>query len=213
MNRVPKITLAIIGGSLLIAAAPAPSLGDLFIYDREKILSGELWRLFTGHFVHLSLAHLAWNIAAIAIVGWFIESKRLPDYGILCVFAPCLISATSLVLEPQMHRYAGLSALIMSALAFFALRQTNRATTTILSTLICAKIVFELISQTSLFIPTTTLEIRVAALSHLTGAIVGAAFALIPSCLSRLRWAKQSRPESPDHPRQIQRNADCASGR
>ena len=210
MNRVPKITLAIIAGALFVAAAPA--LGDFLIYDREKILNGELWRLFTGHFVHLSRAHLAWNIAAFAIVGFLIERKQLPHFGLLCALAPCLISATSLLLEPQMHRYAGLSALIMSTLTFFALRQTNRATAIILLTLICAKIAFELTSQTSLFVPATTPDIRVAALSHLAGAIVGAAFALIPSCLSRLRWAKQARSESPDHSRQIQRNADCPPG-
>ena len=211
MNRVPKITLAIIAGALFIAAAPA--LGDLFIYDRERILDGELWRLFTGHFVHLSLTHLAWNIAAFAIIGFLIERKQLPHFAILCAFAPCLISGTSLVLETQMHRYAGLSALIMSALVFFALCQTNRAPTIILLSLTCAKIAFELTSQTSIFVPTTTPEIRVAALSHLTGAIVGAAFALIPSCLSRLRWAKQVRSESPDHSRQIQRDAHRAPGR
>jgi rhomboid family GlyGly-CTERM serine protease len=200
MIRVPKITIAIIAGALFIAAAPA--LSEFSIYDRHNILAGELWRLFTGHFVHLSREHLLWDITAFAIVGFIIEARKISRFGTLCLLAPLLISAASFVIEPQMHRYAGLSALTMAALVFFALHQDNRATATILITLAAAKITFELTSNTSLFLPSTHPEIRVASLSHLLGAVTGALFALpIPSCLWPLHWAKQVRSESPDHSR------------
>lgn len=203
MKRVPVITLTIIAGALLIAGAPA--LQELLIYDRDQILAGEFWRLFTGHFVHLSREHLLWDIAAFAIIGALIEGSEMRGrFGLLCLIAPWLISIGSLLLEPQMYRYAGLSALGMAGLVLFALRQNSRLLGVTLLTVAAAKITFELTTSASIFIDTVNPEIRVAPLSHLTGALVGAVFALsIPSCLSGLRWAKQVRSESPDHSRQI----------
>jgi rhomboid family GlyGly-CTERM serine protease len=203
MKRVPVITLTIIAGALLIAGAPA--LQELLIYDRDKILAGEVWRLFTGHFVHLSGEHLVWDIAAFAIIGALIETKEMRcRFGLLCLVAPWLISTTSLLLEPPMYRYGGLSALAMAAFVFFALRQNSRFVAVSLLTLAAAKITFELTTSGSIFIATMDPQIRVASLSHLVGALVGVAFTLrIPSCLSWLRWAKQVRSESPDHSRQI----------
>lgn len=209
--KLPRITLAIIAGALFIAAAPA--LSGLLIYDRHKILTGELWRIFTGHFVHLSREHLLADLVAFALIGALIERKKLPRFGALCLIAPCLISATSFIIEPQMHRYAGLSALSMAAFIFFALHQ-NRGPAIVLLTLAAAKIMFELNANTSTFLTSANPGIRVAALSHLVGAAVGAIFASpIPSCLSSLRWAKQVRSESPDHSRQIQRHAHRAPRR
>jgi rhomboid family GlyGly-CTERM serine protease len=213
MKRVPVITLTIIAGALLIAGAPA--LQELLIYDREEILGGEFWRLFTAHFVHLSRGHLVWDVAVVAMIGAFIEGKEMRGrFGLLCLVAPWLISLGSLTFEPQMYRYAGLSALAMAALVFFALRQNSRLVAVTSLALAAAKITFELTTSASIFVGTASPEIRVASLSHFTGALVGAAFALpIPSCLSWLRWAKQVRSESPDHSRQIQRHAHGAPGR
>jgi rhomboid family GlyGly-CTERM serine protease len=201
VNRLPRITFAIFAGALFIAAAPA--LGELFIYDRERILAGELWRLFTGHFVHLSREHLLLDLTAFAIIGAIIERKQLPRFGLMCLIAPGAISAGSLLIEPHMHRYAGLSALSMAAFVFFALHQKQRAKIILLA-LAAAKIIFELTPNVSMFVTAASPEVRIAATSHLLGALVGALFALaIPSCLSSLRWAKQVRSESPDHSRQI----------
>ena len=37
-------------------------------YDRLAIESGELWRLASGHFTHLSAAHLGLNLAGLFLV-------------------------------------------------------------------------------------------------------------------------------------------------
>jgi rhomboid family GlyGly-CTERM serine protease len=212
VKRVPLITLTIIVGALVIAGAPA--LQEALIYDREKILGGEVWRLFTGHFVHLSREHLVWDLAAFLMVGALIEARQIRGFGLLCVIAPWAISVGSLFFEPQMHRYGGLSALTMAAFVFLALHQQNRFVAATFIALAATKIAYELTADTSIFVAPASADIRVAALSHLLGALTGAAFAVrIPSCLSSLRWAKQVRSESPDHSRQIQRHADGAPGR
>jgi glycerate 2-kinase len=189
VNRLPRITFAIVAGALFIAAAPA--LGEWFIYDRERIFASELWRLFTGHFVHLSGEHLLLDLTAFAIIGAITERKQLPGFGLLCLIAPCIISAGSLLIEPRMHRYAGLSALSMAAFVFFAFHQNRRAMIVLL-TLAAAKIIFELTSNTSIFVTAATPKVRIAATSHLLGALVGALFAL-PILLAFRRCAGQSK--------------------
>ena len=61
----------------------------------------------------------------------------------------------------------------------------------------------QLTSANALFVPSHTPEIRVAVTSHIAGAIVGVLFAVLPSCVSDERRAKQVRSESPDYSRQV----------
>lgn len=37
--------------------------GELLQYDRQAIADGQLWRVVTGHLVHIGLEHLAWDAA------------------------------------------------------------------------------------------------------------------------------------------------------
>jgi rhomboid family GlyGly-CTERM serine protease len=204
-KRLPHVTLAMLAGALLIASAPA--LRPLLIYDREQILAGELWRMFTGHWVHLSLRHLLLDVSAMALIGWLAETNNRARFAILCLFAPILISLSSLIFAPDMHRYYGLSALAMTAWTFLAFRNLITRKLRVLSsamlTAAVAKILFELASANALFVPSHTPEIRVAVISHVAGTMIGALFAILPACVSQERRAKQVRSESPDYSRQV----------
>ena len=46
--------------------------------SRDKVLSGELWRLISGMFMHFSLAHLFFNMYALVYIGLMIENKLGP---------------------------------------------------------------------------------------------------------------------------------------
>jgi len=60
---------------LLLAVLPAillwlvPTTHSALLYDRTAILRGEWWRLWTGHWVHFSFSHLAWNLAVLLGAG------------------------------------------------------------------------------------------------------------------------------------------------
>ena len=41
---------------------------SLFQYQRNDILSGQLWRLVSGHFVHVTWLHLILNLAGLIVV-------------------------------------------------------------------------------------------------------------------------------------------------
>jgi len=47
---------------------------DSWRFNRELVEQGEVWRLFTGHIVHLNWSHWALNMAGLAIVAFFFSS-------------------------------------------------------------------------------------------------------------------------------------------
>ena len=51
---------------LLLALLPAAT--HWLDYRRELIAGGEVWRLFSGHFTHLNLAHAVMNAAGLLLV-------------------------------------------------------------------------------------------------------------------------------------------------
>jgi rhomboid family GlyGly-CTERM serine protease len=118
-RRVPILTLLMVGGALAVALFPrcAPWL----VYDRAAILSGEVWRMFTGHWVHFSLRHLVYDVAPLGIAGWIIETRGTPGFGWFCALAPWAISAVLLVFEPQLRFCAGLSGLATATVVLAAL--------------------------------------------------------------------------------------------
>ncbi|RZV36978.1 MAG: rhombosortase [Chromatiales bacterium] len=45
---------------------------EALAYTREGVTAGELWRLVTGHFVHLGWTHMWLNLAGLAVVVWLV---------------------------------------------------------------------------------------------------------------------------------------------
>jgi rhomboid family GlyGly-CTERM serine protease len=203
IKRIPLVTLTVVAGALLIASVPA--FHQLLIYDRERILAGEFWRMFTGHWVHLSPRHLLLDASAVAAIGSLAETNNRVRFATLCLLAPILISAASLILAPDMHRFCGLSAVAMAAWTFLAsnslVAHKSPALSIAMLAAALAKILFELTSENALFDPSHDQQIRVAVVSHIAGAFIGALFAILPACVSEGRRAKQVRSESPDYSR------------
>jgi len=119
MKLLPCQTLLVVIAALFVAALPG--LEPWLIYDRQAILSGEIWRLFTSHWVHLSARHLALDVISFAIVGGIIETRGLPRFGALILVAPWAMGVAMLVFDPAMAFCAGLSGLAIAATVFLAL--------------------------------------------------------------------------------------------
>ena len=92
-------------------------------YDREQILAGQVWRLFTGHLVHLGWQHLLLNLAGL-ILTYLVFYRYLVDgQGIIAVFVIALgVSAGLLLFNPDLAWYVGLSGLLHGLLMFAAVR-------------------------------------------------------------------------------------------
>src|SRR5687768_13696222 len=72
--------LALLGiCALLLALELAGEAGRMALrYDRTALAHGEGWRLVTGHFVHLSLAHAVLNSLGVALL-WALFAR---DYSV-----------------------------------------------------------------------------------------------------------------------------------
>ena len=178
-RRLPVITLLLVGSGVLIAMFPGWS--SWLIYDRSAILSGEIWRMFTGHWVHFSTSHLVYDLLALGIAGWIIETQGLPHFGWFCLLAPWLISAVLLLFEPQMKFFGGLSALATAAivyLALFGLHDAGPWRWVCLAALagVAGKILFEMTTGRMIFVTTGNVPVTVSVASHITGALVALLF-------------------------------------
>lgn len=92
---------------LLLGPAP-PAL----VYDRVAIAQGEWWRLVTGHLVHSDAEHALWDIIALALIGWVMESQGR-DRVLLAALAGMLAVNMGLWWWlPELERYCGLSGML-----------------------------------------------------------------------------------------------------
>ena len=82
-------------------------------FERSGIAAGELWRLLTGHLVHLGVSHTVLNLAGLVLV-WFLVGRAFDWKQWLWVMAGS-IGAIDLGLwfgAPSLEWYVGLSGLL-----------------------------------------------------------------------------------------------------
>ena len=85
------------------------------------ILSGEVWRVATGPWVHFSFSHFLYDVLVLGMAGWMIESHGYPHFGWVCTLTPLVTGLTMLALQPKLEICGGLSGLATAAVVFLAL--------------------------------------------------------------------------------------------
>jgi rhomboid family GlyGly-CTERM serine protease len=110
-----------------LVAYVLPGLGSQMVYDRAAILSGEVWRLLTGNWVHFSPSHLLYDLLALGIAGWLIERRGYPSFGLLCLLSALGIGTVLLAGRPEVQSYGGLSGVATGAIVYLALRGLEEA--------------------------------------------------------------------------------------
>ncbi len=106
------IPLALILPALCIGIA-----GDTLIiplrYDREAILSGELWRLLTGNLAHLGWPHLLMNLASLILI-WMLFGKALSTlaWAVIALMSSLFVTVGLLLFSPMTGWYVGLSGML-----------------------------------------------------------------------------------------------------
>ena len=120
--RVHRRSLAIaaVGALGLLALQGYP---QWLQYDRQQLLSGELWRVWTAHIVHTNLAHFALNTAAaLLIYRFFFRAISLRALWVSALLFSALISAGLFLFLPALDWYNGLSGLLHAMVAYFSIR-------------------------------------------------------------------------------------------
>ena len=97
-----------------------PDWRRVLIYDRALIQSGEVWRLWTGHFIHFGWPHFIADAGLFLILGRLLERNHPVAMRVTLVLMPLTISAALYGFDPELNRYAGLSAINLGLLLFYA---------------------------------------------------------------------------------------------
>jgi rhomboid family GlyGly-CTERM serine protease len=158
-----------------------PEAVGLLRLDRTAVLGGEIWRLWTGHLVHGSTQHLAWNVSALVGLGLLFERALGRHLAWLLLVGGALVGGGLFVLQPDIDTYLGLSGVLNTVwvggaiLAARGERGWMRAVYLAAVVAGLAKIVFEAWTGISIFTDPEALGGRPLVLAHALGSLAGCA--------------------------------------
>ncbi len=102
--------------SLIVVLLVALAWGDAneyLRYSRAALERGEMWRLLSGHWVHLNGAHCALNVAALLTIMWVLgRCLVLWVWLAAAVFLCFFISACLYFFSPYVMWYVGFSGVL-----------------------------------------------------------------------------------------------------
>jgi rhomboid family GlyGly-CTERM serine protease len=136
-------------GIAAVLAVSGDSGREWLSYDRPALRAGELWRLFSGHFVHLGLSHLLLNLAGLLLIWYLVgDSYTRRQWLFVAVAAILGVDVGLWVWEPDLTWYVGMSGLLHGLLAAGVVVQarSGRPEIWILAAGLVAKLVYEQIS-------------------------------------------------------------------
>jgi rhomboid family GlyGly-CTERM serine protease len=95
----------------------------LLRYDRDAIVSGQIWRLLTGHVVHLNTWHLTLNLLGLWLIAELLCDRVPARYAAGSLLLSALLIDLALwTAHPDIGWYAGLSGALHGLWAGCALR-------------------------------------------------------------------------------------------
>ncbi len=188
------IVLAVLAAELFLPA-------DLLAY-RRALAAREPWRLFTGHFVHLSLLHAALNVVALLLLDRLFADRLRPRelFAILGI-APTVMSLILWLALPELQWYRGLSgvlhAVYFAGCVVWIAASAGRARWLPSAALVggTLKVLLEQPWDAS-FPMHEMLRVAVVPQAHLVGAIVGIAAGL--ALRQRRQEGKAEQPQERD---------------
>lgn len=151
------------------------------IYQRTLISQGELWRLFTGHFLHTNSFHLLLNLAALVLL-WALHGRFYTIKNYSALFFLCALSTSIGIYyyNPQLIQYVGLSGVLHGIFIFGAIMDiySKDKTGYLLFIGVWLKIGHEQVYGASSDV-SDLIEASVAVDAHLWGAVGGLLFSII----------------------------------
>lgn len=169
-----------------------PALDRALIYDRSLILTGQIWRCWSGHAVHFGANHFFWDMVIFVPAGIWLERLWPRRARWFYAGSPIAISAALLVMDPELERYAGISGVAAGVLVLLAGLQLRRKSSEptwfwfAVLALVAAKVGYEIIGQAPLMIDLPS-SVRVVPLAHIGGIVCGILFQL-KSANPRVDW-------------------------
>jgi rhomboid family GlyGly-CTERM serine protease len=160
----------------------APGAGAALEYDRAALAAGQLWRLLSCHWTHWSAEHLVWDLLAFALLATACERLDRRRFLAGVLLSALLIPLATWCLMPHLASYRGLSGIdsaLFALLSVALLREVSatsiRAAAAGALLALAAKIAYELLTGSTVFVHTDGTAVVAVPLAHVIGAMVGAA--------------------------------------
>ena len=118
-RRTSFLTLFLAAFAGIVYAFPA--FAERLVYDRERILCGEIWRVLTCPWVHFSLPHLAYDLVAFSIGAYWVENRNRTHFLGILLLISLVTSLAELTFQSHMVRFGGVSGLATGYLFYMAL--------------------------------------------------------------------------------------------
>jgi rhomboid family GlyGly-CTERM serine protease len=160
-------------------------------YDRPLIAAGELWRLLSGHWTHVSGDHLFWDVLLFIVLGGLCEQENRQEFLVCVVGAALLIPLALWVALPALQTYRGLSGIDSALFALLAVTRLRQAwqeqhhgwlgVLAIVWLAFVGKVSYETVTGGTLFVNSQVVHLLPVPLAHGVGAAVGAV-------LGWMRW-------------------------
>lgn len=154
---------------------------DALMYDRPRIAGGEIYRLASGHLVHLDWRHLSLNLAGLVLVWALVGDRfRALQWLFIAAASAAVIDGAFWWLMPELRWYVGLSGVLHGLLVAGAigLYRERRTESIVLLAVVALKLAYE-----GLFGPvpgsSDAIGGNVITEAHLYGALGGAVAAAI----------------------------------
>lgn len=178
----PAVT--VLAAAAGLALALLPDAAALLVYDRDRVLNGDIWRLATGHAVHFSWSHAAWNLALFSVAGGWLERRDRARYLWLLALTVLASGLYFLIGLPEMARYGGLSGLISAVVVSLCLTGMRnggpaRAIWAAILLLFVAKVGYEILVGQVLFAAPGATPFQVAPAAHIIGAAAATTLYLV----------------------------------
>lgn len=145
-QRKALIGAAVVAALAVLLEGAGEAARGALAWDREALAQGQLWRLVTGHFVHLGWSHLALNVAGLGLVVWITGKAFSPvRWLLIALITIAAIDAGFWFLDRDLEWYVGLSGLLhgllVAGLFVGALERDREAI--ILAAVVLGKLIWE----------------------------------------------------------------------
>lgn len=181
----PFALLLLVCGLALFSSDVTP----LLQFDRQAIMAGDWWRLWTGHLLHTNYWHLLMNLAGLIVIimlhgnyycGW--------PFVFITVVGFLLVSLAMLFWSPATGLYVGLSGWLHALLVYGACEDVRRQWSSgwLILAGVAVKVVWEQWQGASHDL-VKLIEADVAVDAHLYGAISGVLLFVILFVFTQMR--------------------------
>lgn len=131
---------------LLIVFLQIAGLENNLRYDRQAVLGGEIWRLFSGNLVHLGWPHVWLNVAGLALIWLLFGALLSPSVWLFHIaWTSLAVGLGLLCFDPNLSWYVGLSGVLhgLFVAGLLAEYKTQRSFAVLVFAIFSAKLVWE----------------------------------------------------------------------